>query len=239
MHKLLLGGVALVALAVPLAANAADLSRPAPNYYKAPPPIPVTTWTGFYLGVNGGGGGGFSRYDFPVVGTTTRDFGIGGGMVGGTGGFNVQSGAVVFGVEADGDWAGFRGTAPCPNPAFACTTSDTWLSTVRGRLGWAVGSNVLLYGTAGGAFGDIRATTTSAAFPGASGDRAGWAAGAGLEWMFAPSWSAKVEYLHYDLGTFGCPAGSCGGTPANVRFVADTGKVGINYHFNWGSMGRY
>jgi outer membrane immunogenic protein len=66
----------------------------------------------------------------------------------------------------------------------------------------------------------------------ASGDRAGWSAGAGLEWMVVPGWSLKAEYLHYDLGTFVCGAGTCvAGQPVNVRFAFDTGKVGINYHF--------
>ena len=57
----------------------------------------------------------------------------------------------------------------------------------------------------------------------------------------APNWSAKLEYMHYDLGTATCGIGLCSAvTPANVRFEADTGKVGINYHFNWGpAMGRY
>jgi outer membrane immunogenic protein len=242
MKKLLLGGLALAAMAMPLAANAADLSRPAPVYQKAPPPIPVTTWTGFYLGAYAGGGVGFSRYDFTGVGTSTGNFDISGGMAGGTGGFNLQNGAAVFGVEADGGWMGFRGNAPCPNPAFTCATSDTWSSTIRGRLGWAVGSNLLLYGTAGGAFGDVRSAITGpVAFTGATVDKAGWAAGAGVEWMFAPNWSAKLEYMHYDLGTATCGIGLCSAvTPANVRFEADTGKVGINYHFNWGpAMGRY
>jgi outer membrane immunogenic protein len=235
MQKLLLGGVALVALAVPMAANAADLSRPAPPVYKAPPPIPVTTWTGFYLGVYGGGGAGFSRFDFPTPGTTTGNFTTTGGMAGGTGGINWQSGAAVFGIEADGGWAGFTGNAPCPGPGFTCSITDTWLATVRGRLGWAAGQNVLLYGTGGGAFGDVRPAITG--FSGATFERTGWSAGAGIEWMFAPNWSAKVEYMHYDLGRVSCSATACGGPGiANERFEADTGKVGINYHFSWGPM---
>lgn len=240
MKKLLLGGFALMALAAPLAANAADLARPVAPAYKAPPPIPVTTWTGFYLGAYGGGGGGFSRYDFTPIGTTTGNFNISGGMAGGTGGFNWQTGAAVFGVEADGGWADFRGSHTCPGPAFTCATSDTWTSTIRGRLGWAVGSNFLIYGTGGGAFGDIRAAVTPG-FTGAVVEKAGWAAGAGVEWMFAPNWSAKLEYMHYDLGTGVCGAPLCDPVnAANVRFEVDTGKVGLNYHFNWGpAMGRY
>jgi hypothetical protein len=61
----------------------------------------------------------------------------------------------------------------------------------------------------GGAFGDVRTTTNPPAFLGASGDQAGWAAGAGFEWLFVPNWSFKAEYLHYDLGTFVCGVGAC------------------------------
>jgi len=243
MKKLLLGGVALVALAVPLAANAADLSRPAAQAYKAPLPIPVTTWTGPYLGIYGGGGWGTSSATSTVTGLTTGNFNTSGGEFGGTGGYNWQSGAAVFGIEADGGWADIRGNAPCPPAAagFTCAVSDRWLSTVRGRLGWAVGSNLLIYGTGGGAFGDVR-TSVTPGFPGATGERAGWSAGAGLEWMFAPNWSAKVEYLHYDLGTFSCTVGcaTAATSPINWRFFGDTARAGLNYHFNWGpAMGRY
>jgi outer membrane immunogenic protein len=237
MKKLLLRGVGLVALAAPLAANAADL---APVYTKAPPPIPVMTWSGFYLGGYGGGGTGFSNISGAASGNGTGNFTISGGIAGATTGFNWQSGSAVFGIEGDGGWAGFSGSAPCANPAFTCSASDRWLSSVRGRLGWAWGANVLLYATGGGAFGDVRQSTTPGIFSGAT-DKAGWAAGAGIEWMFAPNWSAKLEYMHYDLGTFVCPTGTCALLqPVNERFVVDTGKVGINYHFNWGPvMGRY
>lgn len=244
MRKVLLGGVALVAMAIPLAANAADLSRPAPVYTKAPPPIPVTTWTGFYLGIYGGGGAGFARFDNVVLpGFSSGNFTTSGGMFGGTGGFNFQNGPIVFGVEADGGWDSMRGSTGCPTalPIFTCIASETWLSTVRGRVGWAAGSNVLLYATGGGAFGDVRAQLGPIPVV-TTADRAGWSAGAGIEWMFAPNWSLKAEYLHYDLGTLNCGFLVCTASPTvptSVRFAADTGKVGINYHFNWSTLGRY
>jgi outer membrane immunogenic protein len=223
-------------------AAAADLPLPV----KAPVPPPVTDWSGFYLGGYGGGGGGYSRWDFANVGTTTGNFNITGGFAGGTAGFNWQRGWAVFGIEADGGWAGFSGTSPLPNPLFTGKTSDTWLSSVRGRLGWTPTPNVLLYGTGGGAFGDIRTTAVTSPPGGippqgstSSANRAGWSAGAGIEWMFLPSWSVKAEYLHYDLGSSTCGPGLCGFNPAAVRFVVDTGKIGINYHFNWGTIGRY
>jgi outer membrane immunogenic protein len=221
MGKLFLRRVALFALAIPLPANAADLSSSA---YKVRPP----TWTGSYFGIYGG-----------ASGATGSSFGLGGGLVGGTAGYNWQNGTFVFGIEGDGGWAGLTGTTNCLAAVFTCRASDSWLSSVRGRLGWTVRPNVLLYATAGGAFGNVREAINSNGS--ASSDQAGWSAGAGFEWMLVPNWSFKAEYLHYDLGTFVCAAGACArGQAVNVPFAFDTGKVGINYHFSSGSaMGWY
>jgi outer membrane immunogenic protein len=110
-------------------ASAADLSL-AP-LYKAPP-AEVTqayNWTDFYFGVHGGGGWGHSSWSAQPTGV-----GRSGGLVGGTAGYNWQVGKVVLGLEGDVDWSGLQGTrtsTPCP---LGCTTNDTWLSTVRGRV---------------------------------------------------------------------------------------------------------
>ena len=112
-------------------AAAADLSRPAPQtYYKAPVVAPAYNWSGFYLGLNGGGAFGRSTWD------TTGGFDISGGLVGATVGYNYQFGQAVAGVEADIDWADISGSSTT-NCVTGCKTSDTWLSTVRGRLGYA------------------------------------------------------------------------------------------------------
>jgi outer membrane immunogenic protein len=215
MRKLIFLRAALAAMAIPLPAKAADVSRPA---YKAP--RLVANWTGFYFGAYGG-----------ASGATGSSFGLGGGVAGGTAGVNWQNGALVFGVEGDGGWAGLTGTTNCLAAVYTCRTSDNWLSSVRGRLGWAVMPNVLLYATAGGAFGDVREAINSNGS--ASSDQAGWSAGVGFEWMVVPDWSFKAEYLHYELGTFVCTA-CAPGQAVNVPFAFDTGKVGINYHFNSG-----
>lgn len=243
MKKLLLGSVAILALAVPLAANAADL--PAAPVYKAPVMVPqVLNWTGFYIGVNGGGGWGRSQFDFPAAGTTTGSFDTSGGLVGGTAGYNWQTGAFVLGIEGDVDWANIKGSAPCPNPAFTCQTADSWLGTARARLGWTPSNNVLLYATGGAAFGDIKASVAGGPpfFPGQSATNVGWTAGAGIEFMFAPNWSGKIEYLHVDLGSFTCGITNCSNlSTANVKFNADIVRAGLNYHFNWGGpvVARY
>src|SRR5580658_9533993 len=103
MKRLLIAGVGLIALVG--AALGADLP-PAPTpYYKAPAFAPPPySWTGFYIGINGGGALGRSNWD------TAGGFNVDGGVVGGTIGYNYQIGRAVLGVEGDLDWSGLRGS---------------------------------------------------------------------------------------------------------------------------------
>jgi len=202
-------------------AAAADLSRPAPQYYKAPVAAPVYNWTGFYIGINGGGGFGRSVWD------RTGGFNTSGGLVGGTVGYNYQVGQAVFGVEGDIDWANINGTT---NNACApgCKTGDDWLGTVRGRLGYAA-DRFMPFITGGAAFGDIKTSTPG--FAGATQTNVGWTVGAGLEFAIAQNWTAKAEYLYVDLGKFNCGL-SCGVTATdNVSFTTNLVRAGVNYHF--------
>jgi outer membrane immunogenic protein len=204
-------------------AAAADLPpRPAPApYYKAPVAIPVYNWTGFYIGINGGGGFGRSQWD------STGGFNTSGGLVGGTVGYNYQFGQGVVGLEGDIDWANINGTTNnlCP---FGCKTSDHWLSTVRGRLGYAA-DRFMPFVTGGAAFGDIRASTPG--FAGANQTNAGWTVGAGLEFAIAGNWTAKAEYLYVNLGKFNCGI-SCGALVTdNVSFTTNIVRAGVNYRF--------
>jgi len=260
MKKLTLA-TAVVAAMASGSALAADLGRP---IVKAPiaPVVAPFNWSGFYIGINGGGGWGRSRFDFTGVGTTTGDFDVSGGLIGGTAGFNVQTGSVVWGIEGDIDWSGIRGsngnrpTLPavggfvCNGPigaggtGFTCRTQNDWLGTLRGRLGWAAG-NFMPYITGGAAFGNVRARIVSdpllPVFGGDEETRVGWTAGAGVEWAITPAWSVKAEYLYVDLGTMTCQqqivvggAGCSALTTTDVRFQVHTVRAGINYRFNWG-----
>lgn len=225
------GLAAAALLTLTAAGSAADLRRaaaPAPIAVAPPPPPVAYNWTGVYLGINGGWGWGESRFDFVDLGTTTGDFDIDGGMVGGTLGLNWQTGAWVFGVEGDLDWTNINGSAPCPNPLFTCETANNWLATVRGRLGFAAG-NVLVYATGGGAFGDVE--MTSIGFnPSQKDTRAGWSAGGGIELALTSKISVKAEYLHIDLGTANCTLGNCSGlTDTHVPFRVDTARLGLNW----------
>jgi outer membrane immunogenic protein len=203
-------------------AAAADLPpAPAAPYYKAPAYVPPGyTWSGFYLGVNGGGAWGRSSW------TTTSGFDTSGGFVGGTIGYNYQAEQAVFGIEGDIDWADINGTTSV-GTCLSCKTSDDWLATVRGRLGYAA-DRFMPYVTGGLAVGDIKASMPG--FGGGSATNAGWTAGGGIEFAIAGHWTAKAEYLYVDLGHFSCGI-ACGATTQNVSFDANLFRGGINYRF--------
>jgi outer membrane immunogenic protein len=149
--------------------------------------------------------------------------------------------------------------------AITASRSVDYLGTVRARLGWLWTPSLLAYGTGGLAYGGVSADTSIAgSFSGfnissccgaltfgSSGGfretRTGWTAGGGLEWMMAPNWSAKAEYLYYDLGSVTYSAGSASGvaaggilsgvtvftiaSQASTRFNGNIVRVGLNYHF--------
>jgi outer membrane immunogenic protein len=218
MNRVFFACAALCALTG--AAAAADLPVGPQGYYKAPAYVPYS-WTGLYLGVNGGGAFSRSTWD------STGPFNLDGGLVGGTAGYNYQIGQAVLGVEGDIDWSGIRGstTNGCVP---GCQTSNTWLSTVRGRIGFAAG-RFMPYLTGGAAFGDVRATTP--AFAGASNTNAGWTVGGGIEFAIAGNWTAKAEYLFIDLGSFNCGVGCNGTATDNVSFTANVLRGGVSYRF--------
>jgi outer membrane immunogenic protein len=221
MKRVLLACASVLALTG--AAAAADLSRRPPPPTKAPPTAYPTTynWTGFYLGVNGGYAFGTSQWD------STDEFDLTGALVGGTIGYNFQNGPLVFGIEGDIDWTNIKGdtTTACP---LGCETKNSWLATVRGRVGPAL-DWMLPYATGGLAIGDVKARTPG--FAGADETQTGWTAGGGLELAVARNWSAKAEYLYVDLGKFDCGT-ACG--PAvndNVTFQTHIVRGGLNFKF--------
>ncbi len=222
MKRVFLAGAGLLALAG--AAAAADLPPGPGPYYKAPAYLaPMYNWSGFYLGVNGGGALGNSTWD------STGGFDISGGLVGGTVGYNFQTGAAVLGVEGDIDWASISGSTTAGGCAAGCKTSDSWLSTVRGRLGYAA-DRFMPFVTGGAAFGNINASTPG--LGGGSATNAGWTVGAGIEFAIAGHWTAKAEYLYVDLGKFNCGAGCvAGATTDNVSFSTNLIRGGVNYRF--------
>jgi outer membrane immunogenic protein len=221
MHRaLIVGAGALAFAALTVSAQAADILPT-----KAPPmavPPPLYSWTGFYIGINGGGGWGASNWD------SAGGFNLSGGLVGGTVGYNYQIGRAVLGIEGDADWTDIRGTGTSPACPLGCTTGNSWLSTVRGRLGYAA-DRFMPYVTGGAAFGNIDASTPG--FPGASATNAGWTVGGGLEFALWRNWSIKAEYLYVDLGRFDCGL-SCGPVaPDHVSLRTNIVRGGINVRF--------
>ena len=225
-----------------------------PAFAEAPPPVvtkaaPVAwteskslavNWTGIYLGLNSGFTFGGSNWTDSVTGGSSGRFGTSGFVLGGTVGANYQAGSLVLGIEADGDWADtsgfgtFTASALCTG---ACFTTSSWLSTVRGRAGYAF-DRFLVYGTGGVAFGNVRANFSND--PVTSSVEAGWTVGAGVEFAFTRNWSAKAEYLFVNLAdgscTTNCAIADASGTPVipnvAVRFNESIVRGGINYRFS-------
>jgi opacity protein-like surface antigen len=151
MRHVLLASVAAAAIALataPQAAVAADLA------VKAPPIVPVFSWTGVYIGGNLGVGWGRKNWSDPFPAPVFGDrIDIGGAIAGGQIGFNYQVGAAVWGLEADADWANIQGTNTCfaAIGGLNCGAKVKSIGTVAGRLGYAV-DRTLLYVKGGGAW---------------------------------------------------------------------------------------
>jgi outer membrane immunogenic protein len=230
MKRLFLATVGAMSVALAGTAGAADLPRRMTLPTKAPPAYiaPAYNWTGLYYGINGGGGWGNSRWTDSAG--TTGNFNLSGGLIGGTAGYNWQSGQTVYGVEGDVDWSGISGSTGSGICAgTSCKTENTWLGTARVRLGYAM-DRVMPYVTGGVAFGGVTATVPG--FPGQSDTKAGWTAGAGVEFALAGNWTAKAEYLYADLGDMSCSAANCGGAgTTTVQFNTHILRAGLNYRF--------
>jgi outer membrane immunogenic protein len=246
MKKILLAGVALVALGA--SAGAADLARPV--YKAAPPPVPVWSWSGFYIGGHVGaawgtteseltgisaGGGGLGTGSFPISQNSTNGF-----LGGVTAGVNWQVAPwAVIGVEGDFSWTDLKGTTPCI-VVLSCTTKHDWISTVAGRFGVTY-DRALLYVKGGVAWSKAN-YSASANFGGGgfttevSDTRFGALFGAGVEYAFTPNWSAKIEYNYIDFGNKDFQFDAGGGTTVgtSIHEKVHLVKAGLNYKLNWG-----
>jgi outer membrane immunogenic protein len=231
MMRFLLGAAALVALAAPAAA--ADIAaRP---YTKAPvvptAPAAIYNWTGFYIGGHIGGA---------FAGNNSLE-GNGGRFLGGVqGGFDYQFAPNwVTGIEAEYSWMNRNNTGVTFPGGVVVTDRENQLGSVTGRLGYTWGPG-LLYAKGGYAFrgGNNNVGVTVGGAPAAfatTGNRQdGWTVGTGLEYMFAPSWSAKAEYQYYNFGNSTFTAGPAPVVGQRFRDDDHTVKVGVNYRFGWG-----
>jgi len=240
MKKIFLATVALALVGAAAPALAADLGA-RPYYQKAPAYMaPIYNWTGFYIG--GHLGGAFSS-DNNFSGLSTGNNSNGRFLGGVQAGYDYQfSPNFVLGVEGQYSWLSGNVGAVFPG-GLAYTNNQRGLGSITGRVGYTWGPG-LLYVKGGYAYSDnsesVTSTVTGAPIAFATnGDHSnGWTAGVGVEYMFAPSWSAKAEYQYYNFGnaTFTSPAGLV----STGSFTTDdhTVTAGVNYRFNWGA-GRY
>jgi outer membrane immunogenic protein len=232
----LICAAALVAASV-ASAFAADLptSKPAPMFT----PVPVYNWTGFYVGVNAGVGwanGGNVTVNDPVLGA--QSIGVSGhsGFIGGGQlGYNIQAGAMVYGLEADIQYANIGSSVnwgPYGKLGLSTGSSGEYFGTLRPRLGYAI-DRTLLFITGGLAYGGLNSSPLS----GNATSNVGYALGGGVEYAFAEHWTAKVEALYINLsnGSSRTIAVTNGGLVYPVSATSGNGgglvRVGVNYKF--------
>jgi len=270
MHRLVAASLAAgLSVGLTAATSAADLGRPepAPIYTKAPLAPAPYSWTGFYVGANVGYGWGESTGDLdPNFPTSNNAVGaVNGGFIqshlgvkpagfigGGQLGYNWQDGSWVWGLEADLQGSGIKDSKTILFPGSALLVPSTtvasdkldWFGTVRPRAGFLVTPGVLLYGTGGLAYGDVKASVQETGNPIAAGSfggatnetRVGWTVGAGVEWKVTNNISVKAEYLHVDLGTTTVHTVDPVNFPTNFfdykfKNVDEIARGGINYKF--------
>ena len=231
-------------------ACAADMPAAAP-YARAPAVVSAAyDWTGCYIGVEGGENWGRSEQiarSGPAAGASiTGGFDLSGGIAGGTVGCNYQISSFVIGIENDYSWTNKKGSASdrLPfNTAATSSTSEKWVDTLRGRVGYSW-DQYLLYVTGGGAWAGTSVNVSRLASVTDSQTRTGWVAGVGGEWAaWTGPWGAlslKLEYLHADFGTqqyINPPVITPNGTAVtrDVKLTDDMVRVGMNLKFNWGN----
>ena len=234
-------------------------------------PGPAWSWTGFYGGINGGYSVASDHFSQGFVGNVNNPSILSeassfnstitpkGGFLGLQGGYNYQTGPIVWGVEGDWQWAnqsarscglncGFTQTpdnvgifiyGASGGQAFSVDQKVNWFGTARGRIGWTPSDGTMLYATAGGAWMGIDETDTVASIAPTpstttasfSNTKSGYAAGGGAEFRLWGNWTGKVEYLHIDVGG----TTSTGGpntfvvTTTTGRIKDDIVRLGVNY----------
>ena len=243
-------------------AVAADL--PARTYTKAPPPVVVAAydWSGFYVGLNGGGA--WSRKCWDLNPQTINIFIIPpftisgaegchdatGGTFGGQAGYRWQAGAFVFGLEAQGNWADISGSNPSLIPFFAGTSNRTRIDAIglfTGQVGYSW-TNFLLYVKGGAAVTRDKyegyVTATNVVFDRASETRWGGVVGIGGEYSLTRNWSFALEYDHLFMGsrdvTFNTVvAPIVFSRSEHIRQDVDMVTARVNYRFGGPVVAKY
>jgi outer membrane immunogenic protein len=238
-------------------AFAADLpSEKGPPVY-APPPPPVFSWSGFYVGVNAGGifnhassdgstlpsPAAFGAPDFSQSRSSTGF--IGGGQIG----YNYQVSQFVMGIEADFDGTTLHGGSDLfgiGDPTYHNLDSQRFdfFGTVRGRIGYAF-DRVLVYATGGLAYARVNSTSETFYAPGdsftylgsASSVRTGYTVGGGIEYAIDNHWSIRGEGLYYNLGSQSYLGDPLAANPPfavahRVHTSGEIARAAVNYKFD-------
>jgi outer membrane immunogenic protein len=245
MRKLTYGSITLAAL-IAGPALAADLPVHAP-IYRGPPPVVAYSWSGFYMGINGGAVWGHKCWTFlgsvaggPIPAVSEGCHSPTGGIFGGQAGFNWQVGALVFGVEAQGDFGEVK--AQNVSLAFPTITNRTRMNgfgLVTGRVGYAW-NMALLYVKGGAAV--VRDSynsflTASLSATGiASETHWGGTVGGGFELAFGQNFSAAIEYDYIDFGTKQITFVSPTNTIDNIKQDVHMLTARFNYRLNSGPI---
>lgn len=261
MKKILLGAVALIALGMAAPASAADLAA-RPYATKAPVPMiaAIYDWSGFYIGLNGGGGWSHKCWD-QNTGLNGTFFGAEGchdatgGVAGGQIGYRWQASSWVFGLEAQGDWANLKGSntslivpggiLAIPAPGDRTTIDAFGLFT--GQIGYAW-NNVLWYVKGGAAVTSDKyehfVVASGAVLDRTNETRWGGVVGTGVEFGFAPNWTLGFEYDHMFMGTrtldFNTTvAAGVFSREDRIRQDVDIATVRVNYRWGGPVIAKY
>jgi outer membrane immunogenic protein len=242
MRRVILAAAVAALSIVATTVSAQDILR---SMYS---PVPVATWTGFYVG--GNFGYAWAAADALARATTTgsTSYDMKGPSAGAELGLNTQMGNWLVGVESDVQWSWQKANGgntaalftsaggPVP-PGIAEADKVTWYGTTRARLG-VVSGPLLIFGTGGIAYGqfkfDSNLADTSTSKP--TSTRIGWAVGGGVEGMLSRNWSFKAEYLHLDFGGFDdnylvTVGGVTSTATLHTRLQNEVLRVGVNYFF--------
>jgi outer membrane immunogenic protein len=242
MRKLL-SGAALLALAATAPLFAADLA------VKAPPniPPPLFSWTGCFVGGHVGGAVREDRLTSTLGRSGSFDTGgfVGGGQIGCDYQF---AGGWVVGAEGRAAWTSLKSTnaGTVVFPAIGVTvpsqrtTSSDYLASATVRLGYSVADRWLVFARGGAAWTNEKIDSAFirpdglAVDPRATVSRTGWTVGTGVDWAFAPHWSATLEYNYYDFGNSSPVMTDNFGTRVTIFSLKDNihaVTTGVNYHF--------
>jgi outer membrane immunogenic protein len=240
MKRILFTTVSLGVLALVSPALSADL----PIYHKAPAVAsPAYDWTGFYAGVFGGYGFGNHNLNNALgpagFANFTANYESKGGLGGGEVGYNWQSGAVVWGVEADAFWSDVKG-----DDNFALGSNDAtklrWAGTVRARGGVTV-DRLMLFFTGGWAYGELQHTNTDPVFgiDQFNNNRSGLTGGGGIAYAITDNLLGKVEYRYYDFGRYVRAAPLNNQLPYTVDSTLSVVTIGLDFKFGGPVVAKY